>query len=305
MKCFHSTSFQLPLPPNHRFPMQKYTALYERVLEHFGEDGISIAPPVSDSVLALAHDEDYLKGVIAGILPKNELRRIGFPWSPQMVERSRRSTGATLAGAQHALIHGRGANLAGGTHHARRKRGGGYCVFNDTAVTLKSLERDGLIRRGLVIDLDVHQGDGTADILRADPAHFTFSMHAEKNYPFDKVESDLDLPLPDHTSDEHYLDLLSTHLPLIFDQGQPDLVVYLAGADPFYKDQLGRLKLTKAGLAARDALVFEACDRRGVPVVVTMGGGYAPQIEEIVALHFNTILIASGQSPELYAEPKA
>lgn len=279
--------------------MQKYTDLKERMVGFFGEQCVSVAPSVSDEQLAFAHDSDYLEGVIHGTLPKGELRRIGFPWSPEMVERSRRSTGATLAAARAALEEGRGANLAGGTHHAARARGGGYCVFNDSAVTLKNLEQEGVIRRGLVIDLDVHQGDGTAHILHPDPAHFCFSMHGAKNYPFQKQVSDFDIHLADHTEDEEYLTILSKHLPSLFNQASPDLVIYLAGADPYIQDQLGRLNLSKAGLAARDALVFEECDRLGLPVVVTMGGGYAPNIEDIVDIHTNTLMIASGHPPIL------
>ncbi len=302
MRCYHSTTFKLPLPSKHRFPMSKYIELKERVVDHFGAEAVSVAPTVTDELLSLAHDHRYLQGVISGQLPKQELRRIGFPWSPQMIERSRRSTGATLAAARQALGEGRGANLAGGTHHAARARGGGYCVFNDSAVTLKTLEREGQIKRGLVIDLDVHQGEGTADILGPDPAHFCFSMHGARNYPFQKERSDLDIPLEDETNDERYLGLLSEALPKIFERARPDLVIYLAGADPFIDDQLGRLSLSMPGLAARDAMVFEACQRHGLPVVVTMGGGYAKEISAIVSIHLNTLLIGAGQAPR-FDEP--
>ena len=279
--------------------MEKYTALHDEVVKHFGTELVQIAPSVGDEELSLAHDPHYIKAVSLGDLPKNELRRIGFPWSPQMIERSRRSTGATLAAARVALSEGRGANLAGGTHHAARARGGGYCVFNDSAVTLKILESEGKIKRGLVIDLDVHQGDGTADILRSDRSHFCFSMHGKRNYPFQKIESDWDIPLEDGTNDEQYLEILSSALSGLFDRTRPDLVIYLAGADPFIDDQLGRLSLSQAGLAARDALVFEACQRRGLPVTVSMGGGYAKEISAIVSIHLNTLLIAAGQAPLL------
>jgi acetoin utilization deacetylase AcuC-like enzyme len=238
--------------------------------------------------------------VIAGTLPRAELRKIGFPWSPALIERSRRSTGATLAGALDALNDGRAANLAGGTHHAGRARGGGYCVFNDSAVTLKTLESRGLIKRGLVIDLDVHQGDGTADILGGDPNHFCFSMHGARNYPFHKERSDLDVALEDGAGDEVYLEELSAHLPRVFEQSRPDLVVFLAGADPYALDQLGRLNLSKAGLAARDALVFESCDRYGLPVVISMGGGYAPNVHDIVEIHLNTLRLARGYPPVIH-----
>ena len=303
MHCYHSTSFKLPLPPQHRFPMEKYTLLCQRVIELFGIDEVFDAPSISDGDLLLAHDSAYLDGVIKGTLPTLELKRIGFPWSPQMIERSRRSTGATLAATLSALSEGRGANLAGGTHHAGRNKGGGYCVFNDSAVTLKVLEHRGLINHGLVIDLDVHQGDGTANILGSDPAHFCLSIHGEKNYPFKKETSDLDVGLPDGTTDEIYLDLLSQSLQKTFTRCSPDIVIYLAGADPYEEDQLGRLKLSKSGLAARDAMVFETCNRLGLPVAVTMGGGYAKDIKDIVQIHSNTLLIATGQPPVLALDP--
>lgn len=300
MRCFHSTSFKLPLPANHRFPMSKYTELRQEVARYFGEELVCIAPTVGNEDLAQAHSSAYLQGVIHGTLPKSELRKIGFPWSPQMIERSRRSTGATLAAARAALEEGRGANLAGGTHHAGRSRGGGYCVFNDSAVTLKVLQAQGLIKRGLVIDLDVHQGDGTANILTSDPAHYCVSMHGARNYPFKKEQSDLDIALDDGTEDEVYLDKLSELLEVVFDRSAPDLVIYLAGADPYKEDQLGRLNLSKSGLAARDAMVFQACDQHGVPVVVSMGGGYAKNISDIVSIHMNTLLLAHGQPPRIF-----
>ena len=300
MHCYHSTSFKLPLPPEHRFPMEKYTVLYQKVCEEFGGDSVFTAPAATFEELCCAHQIDYVERVSKGKLPKSELRRIGFPWSPEMIERSRRSTGATLAAANIALKEGRGANLAGGTHHAARARGGGYCVFNDSAVSLKVLEQRSLIKRGLVIDLDVHQGDGTADILSSDPAHFCFSMHGARNYPFNKEKSDLDIALDDDTQDEEYLDRLSRAIPFIFERAKPDIVIYLAGADPFELDQLGRLSLSKLGLAARDAMVVEACDRYGIPLVLSMGGGYAKNISDIVSIHFNTLLIASGQPPQSF-----
>lgn len=282
--------------------MSKYTSLRDQASALWGAECVEVAPSVSDSDLRRAHEQGYLEGVIHGTLAPSELRKIGFPWSPALIERSRRSTGATLAGALDALSEGRAANLAGGTHHAGRARGGGYCVFNDSAVTLKTLESRGLIRRGLVIDLDVHQGDGTAEILTDDPRHFCFSMHGARNYPFRKAQSDLDIALDDGVSDEVYLDLLSDHLPQVFERGRPDLVVFLAGADPFREDRLGRLQLSKAGLAARDALVFEACDHAGVPVVISMGGGYAPRIQDIVDIHLNTLRVARGEPPLLCDE---
>ena len=298
MKIYHSTDFKLPLPSHHRFPMDKYRLLKEAVAFELGEDLIYQAPQLSNQELSLAHNLDYLEGVIAGTLPSKELRRIGFPWSPAMIERSRRSAGATWAACLSALESGRGVNLAGGTHHAYRSQGGGYCVFNDSAVALKLLESRQMIRRGLVIDLDVHQGDGTADILSPDPAHFCFSMHGEKNYPFRKQVSDLDWPCRDGMQDDEYLLHLQRLLPTIFEQSRPDLVIYLSGADPYEHDRLGRLSLTPVGLAARDALVFEQCDSFGVPVALTMGGGYAENLDEIAQIHLNSVLISAGLPPQ-------
>ena len=202
-----------------------------------------------------------------------------------------------MAACASALEHGRGVNLAGGTHHAHFAQGGGYCVFNDSVVALRSLQRGGQVRRALIVDLDVHQGDGTATLCAGDPSIYTLSLHGARNYPFQKAKSDLDCPLPDGTGDRAYLEVLRAALTESFEAARPELVVYLAGADPYEGDLLGRLALTFAGLAARDRIVFEACDRAGVPVAVTMGGGYAADVEEIAMIHRNTILLAAGQAP--------
>ncbi len=210
-----------------------------------------------------------------------------------MVERARRSVGATIAAALTAREDGVSANLAGGTHHAFPDRGEGYCVFNDVAVATRVLQRDRLARRLAVIDLDVHQGNGTAAIFRDDPSVFTFSMHGAQNFPFKKEISDLDVALPDGTGDEEYLSALDTALTDTLNRHQPDFVFYLAGADPYEGDRLGRMKLTIAGLGRRDEMVFEHCRRMSVPVAVSMGGGYAPEIEAIVTIHTNTIRAAA------------
>jgi acetoin utilization deacetylase AcuC-like enzyme len=243
----------------------------------------------SDAEIMRAHDSDYLHRVQHGLLTPQEIRRIGFPWSPEMVERSRRSSGATIAACRAALEDGFAANLAGGTHHAFRDGGQGFCVFNDSAIAARAMQAEGRVRRVVIIDCDVHQGNGTAAILAGDPTVFTFSIHGAKNFPFHKEQSDLDVELEDDTDDTTYLAALAQGLCQALDRAQADLAIYLAGADPFVDDRLGRLALTKVGLAARDRLVFDFCQAAGLPIAITMSGGYAPQIEDIVDIHFQTI----------------
>jgi acetoin utilization deacetylase AcuC-like enzyme len=296
MKVFYSDTFVLPLPETHRFPMAKYRLLRERLTNERVLDAGDLHVPDAAAWedLRLVHSSGYIDQVARGALPADVQRRIGFPWSPEMVERSRRSVGATIAAAREALRSnpddgGVSANLAGGTHHAFADRGEGYCVFNDVAVAVRVLQRDGRIRRALIVDCDVHQGNGTAAIFHGDPSVFTFSMHGANNFPFRKETSDLDVALPDGTGDEEYLAALAGHLPQVLAAQQPDIVFYLAGADPYAGDRLGRLKLTIAGLAARDRLVFAACRARHRPLVITMSGGYADDVDAIVTIHLNTI----------------
>jgi len=295
MRIYSSDRFVLPLPPGHRFPMQKYRLLRERVEEAglAGPDGLQEPPAACDGQILRAHDAAYLCRVVSGALTEQEQRRIGFPWSVQMVERSRRSAGATLAAARAALDSGGvGVNLAGGTHHAFRDRGEGYCVFNDAAICALELQAIGAIRRALVVDCDVHQGNGTASILAGDASLFTFSIHAANNFPFAKEASDLDVELPDGAGDADYLPQLERGLYRALSAAQPDLVIYLAGADPHEGDRLGRLKLTGAGLEARDRFVFETCAAAALPVAVAMAGGYGRRIEDTVNVHFNTVRLA-------------
>ena len=317
MKAFYSDTFVLPLPEHHRFPMAKYRLLRERLVDEgiLSAGDLHVPDPVSWDDLLLVHDAAYVDAVANGTLPADAQRRIGFPWSAMMVERSRRSTGATLAAA-HEVLAARlkscatshpnvaqhfsvAANLAGGTHHAFRDHGEGYCVFNDVAVTAAVLQRDGAIARAAVIDCDVHQGNGTAAIFRDDPSVFTLSLHGAKNYPFRKEVSDLDVVFEDGAGDGEYLAALRAHVPGVLDVQDPDLVFYLAGADPYEGDRLGRLKLTIDGLRERDRIVFTACRDRNIPVVVAMSGGYAPDIDAIVTIHANTIREAAHSCPSV------
>jgi acetoin utilization deacetylase AcuC-like enzyme len=304
MKAFYTDIFVLPLPPQHRFPMSKYERLRAAICQEniIAPENLLIPPATDNEQLALAHDFDYILAVQEGRLTEREQRKIGFPWTPGMVERSRRSSGATLAAGRAALQDGIAVNLAGGTHHAFYDSGGGYCVFNDAVVTIRNLQREGLIQRGLVVDCDVHQGDGTAAIAQGDPSLFTFSIHGEKNYPFRKQTSDLDLGLPDGTGDADYLAALREGLAHSLQVARPDFVVYLAGADPFIGDRLGRLALSKAGLLARDRLVLEACLSRGLPVAIAMAGGYAKDVADTVEIHLNTVRLAATLQADLKKE---
>ncbi len=291
MKVFYSDHFVLPLPEGHRFPMVKYSMLRERVAESgvCGAGELRVAEPVSDREILRAHHPDYLERVVSGTLTEKEIRRIGFPWSPRMVERSRRASGGTLGACLAALEDGLAANLAGGTHHAFADRGEGYCVLNDSAIAARAVQDAGLVERVLVVDTDVHQGNGTAAILREDPSIFTFSIHGAKNFPFHKEESDLDAALPDGADDTEFLTALEAGLEAALDAAEAQLAIYLAGADPFVDDRLGRLAVTKRGLAERDRLVLEACRDRGIPVALTMAGGYARNVEDTVDVHFQSV----------------
>ena len=294
MEAFDCDHFVLPLPAGHRFPMDKYARLRARVVEdRLLDDGTLVEPPpIAWSDLERVHTRDYVERVRDGRLTREEQRRIGFPWSPEMVERSRRSVGGTLAAARAALRDGVAANLAGGTHHAFRDRGEGYCVFNDVAVAAVTLLETGRVRQIAVVDLDVHQGNGTAAIFAGEPRVFTCSLHGAGNFPFHKERSDLDVALPDGIDDEAYLGHL---LPALDDvlATSPDLVFYLAGADPYEGDRLGRMRLTIDGLRRRDAIVLGRCLVEQVPVAVSMAGGYAPDIDAIARIHAGTIAEAA------------
>lgn len=294
MKLFYTGHFVLPLPPGHRFPMEKYSRLRDRLMASgaFREEDILVPSAASDEEILRAHDPAYFQQATRGTLDAKAVRRIGFPWSLEMVERSRRSAGATLAACRVALTEGMAANLAGGTHHAHRDFGSGFCVFNDAAIAARMLLEEGHARRVAIIDCDVHQGDGTATILAQEPRAFTFSMHGERNFPFEKQQSDLDVELPDGTEDAAYLAALEVALEQVFARAEPEFAIYLSGADPHEGDRLGRLKLTQAGLMERDRRVLTACRARGIPVAIAMAGGYGRNIDDTVTIHANTVLTA-------------
>lgn len=305
MKLFHTDLFVLPLPPGHTFPMARYRLLRERLqgCGLFRPDEIVVPPSASADQLRLVHTADWVQRVLSGQLTDNELRRIGFPWSLQMVERCRRSTGATIAASRSALEDGVSVNLAGGTHHAFTDRGGGYCVFNDVAVAARSMQQEHRIRSALVLDGDVHQGDGTAAIFADDPTVRTFSLHAAKAYPARKMSSDLDIALPPGAGDEEWLDGWQRGIDWALSGPTPDLIYFLAGADPWQGDRLGGLAVSKSGLQARDQHVFNLCRTLNRPLVVVMAGGYAAEISDIVDIQASTV-IASRQllrSPDISA----
>ena len=292
MKAFYTDHFVLPLPAGHRFPMEKYSRLRDFVGELTGVELIE-APAASDTQILYAHDPSYLIKVIEGKLSPQEQKEIGFPWSEKMVERSRRSAGATVAAAKMALNEGIAINLAGGTHHAYRDMGSGFCVFNDSAIAARALQKE--IRSNLkvaIIDLDVHQGNGTASILENDPTIFTLSIHGENNFPFKKEVSDLDLGLADGCDDSTYLNALTESLNELGDRFKTDFVIYLAGADPHEDDRLGRLKLSKEGMRLRDEAVLAYALDRKLPLAISMAGGYGKEIGSTVDLHFQTIKTA-------------
>ena len=303
MRAYYADHFVLPLPAGHTFPMEKYQRLRNRLVAELPGIRLAEALPASEGELALAHTPRYVTAVLEGQLSHAEQREIGFPWSPRMAERARRSVGATVAAARSALFAGEGvaANLAGGTHHAQSDKGSGYCVFNDVAVAARLMQAEwhrrapgrGLLRV-VVIDLDVHQGNGTAAIFRNDDTVVTLSVHGAKNFPFRKEASDIDVDLPDGCTDAPYLEAVDGALQTLWQRHEtaghrPGLAFYLAGADPHEGDRLGRLKVSAAALAERDRRVFTACRARGIPVAVSMAGGYGRNIDDSVSVHLGTL----------------
>jgi len=293
MNIYFAATHIQKLPDGHRFPMGKYELLRQRLAAELPELALHLAPEASDGELALAHIPAYIDAVTQGLLSPEQLREIGFPWSEGMVERARRSVGATICAARTALKHGIAANLAGGTHHAYAHKGGGFCVFNDVAVAARLMQAEWARRHPrpmqvAVIDLDVHQGNGTAAIFAQDPSVFTFSMHGAKNFPFRKAASDLDIDLPDGCTDAPYLDALQQALLQLESRCAPDLVFYLAGADPHEGDRLGRLKLSFEGLQARDQMVLRWAHDRRMPLAMAMAGGYGHDMANTVQVQINT-----------------
>ncbi len=309
MQAFYTDHFVLPLPPGHRFPMRKYSLLRERVMADVPGLVMHEAPRAGDDALLLVHAPDYVSAVGAGRLDPARQREIGFPWSLAMVERSRRSAGATMAACEAAMIDGIAVNLAGGTHHAYADKGGGFCVFNDAAIASRWIQRrPGRTPDGFpvaIVDLDVHQGNGTASILRDDASVFTLSVHGEKNYPFRKEASDLDVGLPDGCGDEAYLEALAGALDTLAARFAPRLIIYLTGADPHEGDRLGRLKLTMEGLARRDQQVFDFALLRRIPIAVTMACGYGNNLDDTVAVHAQTIALAARHAAHWAARERA
>ncbi|HLL52413.1 MAG TPA: histone deacetylase [Myxococcaceae bacterium] len=294
MRVFHSDRYDVPLPPGHRFPMEKYRRVRERLVEAsvLMPEELEESVPVSREELARVHTPRWLDAMFEGTLTDAEARRLGFPWSEGLLLRSQAAVGGTLQAARHALSHGLSGNLAGGTHHGFPDHGEGYCVFNDIAVAIRVLQAEGRLRRAVVVDLDVHQGNGTAAVFADDDSVFTFSMHGENNFPFRKQRSSLDLGLPDGAGDGEYLEALGRHLPFVLERSCAEVLFYQAGVDPLAEDALGRLRLTLGGLRERDRQVLEAARRGGLPVVLTLGGGYAKPISLTVEAHVGTYEVA-------------
>jgi acetoin utilization deacetylase AcuC-like enzyme len=300
VKTFYCDHFVLPLPDGHRFPMRKY-GLLRRRLGSEAHVELRVPEAATDEELLRVHTREYVAAVTGGELDREAVRRIGFPWSEGLVERSRRSVGGTVGAARAALEEGWSASLAGGTHHAFPDRGEGFCVFNDVAVATEALRDEDLAHRVGILDLDVHQGNGTAAVFRDDPDVFTASVHGDNNYPFRKDPGDLDLALPDGCSDGPFLEAVGAALDATL-RTEPDVLFYIAGADAYAGDRLGRLEVSMEGLAERDRRVCGACEEQGVPVVVVMGGGYAEDVHDTVAIHAHSVLEAarrwrSGRPP--------
>jgi acetoin utilization deacetylase AcuC-like enzyme len=285
-----SARYTFPLPEGHRFPIEKYERLRARVVS----EGIAAVEQVreparaSRDALLRVHTARYVDALTNGTLDSAELRRLGFPWSTHLVERSYRAVGGTVEAARFALREGLAMNLAGGTHHAFSDHGEGFCVFNDVAVAIRELQAEGMIERAAIVDLDVHQGNGTNAIFAGDSSVFTFSMHGRRNYPFTKVNGSMDIELEDGCGDDEYLDLLTASLPRVIAEARPDLIIYLAGADAHEGDRLGRLRLSSAALARRDYLLLQAAREVGIPVAVTIAGGYGHDIDVTVDAHLAT-----------------
>jgi acetoin utilization deacetylase AcuC-like enzyme len=303
MKFWSTARYTFPLPEGHRFPIAKYELLRQQVIAAGLVDAAGMREPerIDRDSLLTVHTARYVDAFTAGTLEPDELRRLGFPWSTGLVERSYRAVGGTLAAARFAVDEGIAMNLAGGTHHAFADRGEGFCVFNDIAIAIRALQKEGRIARAAIVDLDVHQGNGTNAIFAGDESVFTFSMHGRRNYPFAKVPGSLDIELEDGCGDDEYLRLLEDALPGVLRASHPDLVIYLAGADAHEDDRLGRLRLTTTGLARRDAVVLQSAREVGIPVAITIAGGYGRDIQTTVGIHLATARLAAEFAGSLRA----
>jgi acetoin utilization deacetylase AcuC-like enzyme len=289
-KIFYSPYYYADIGEGHVFPIKKFELVRDKLLNEgtISPEEIVEPQPAGIEDVLLVHTEDYIARLRNGTLTRQEIRRLGLPWSKSLVRRSFLATSGTINAARHAMGNGVASNLAGGTHHAFPDRGEGFCVLNDVAVAIRVLQKENLAQKFLIVDCDVHQGNGTAFIFKTDESVFTFSMHGEKNYPLFKETSNVDIELPDGTGDREYLEILHESLPRIF-LHNPDIVFYLGGADPYENDKLGRLKITMEGLRIRDETVLEFARDRQIPVVTVMSGGYAADINDTVEIHCNTI----------------
>ena len=290
MQVFYTPRYYADIGEGHTFPIRKFQLVRDKLLAEgtLRPDEVFEPEPASLEDVLLVHTEDYVSRLCNGELTSKEIRRLGLPWSESLVRRSFYAVGGTLAATSASLTDGYSSNLAGGTHHSFADRGEGFCVLNDIAIAIRAIRARKSIQRAAIVDCDVHQGNGTATIFNGDPDTFTFSMHGANNYPLFKATSTLDVELRDGTSDAEYLETLATHLPRVF-ESDPEIIFYLAGADPYEKDKLGRLALTIDGLRERDAYVLRECYEREVPIVTVMSGGYGKDIDDTIEIHCNTI----------------
>lgn len=291
LQAYYADVFDFHIPESHRFPKDKYRILRQMLIEHFTSDVLSLmeSPAATFDEITLAHDIDYVQRVFTGALNQRQIREIGLPWSPELLQRTCHSVGGTIAATRTSLTQSFSINLGGGTHHAHKDRGQGFCIFNDVAIATKVIQKEHPYLRVMIIDCDVHQGNGTASIFQGDSTVFTYSIHAQNNFPFRKFPSDLDVPLPNQTSDREYLTTLKNTLTSAMEAFKPNLAFYLAGADPFAEDRLGKLSLSKKALYERDMFVVELCKKLGIPLTTVLAGGYAPDPKDTAEIHLNTV----------------
>lgn len=294
LKIAYSPIYKYELPEGHRFPMEKYELIPEQLLYEgtITEESFFHPEALKEETILLTHSKEYWDKLINLTLSAKEIRKVGFPLSKKLVVRGKHISHGTLDCAHYAMKYGVAMNIAGGTHHSFRDRGEGFCLLNDIAIASNQLLKEGRLKKILVVDLDVHQGNGTAKIFENEPRVFTFSMHGEKNYPTKKEKSDLDIGVPDKTEDAYYLGILKETLPRLIDEVQPEFIFYLSGVDVLASDKLGRLNMSIEGCKERDRYVFETCKKNQIPVAVSMGGGYSEKLSTIVEAHANTFRLA-------------